>query len=269
MAERGENNNSKGWALVTGASRGIGFALAEGLAQRGYRLIAVGRSEERLEVARRQLIEGGASEVVCLALDLAVEGAAQRLYAECRERGLEVEVLVNNAGAFIYRNLCDLEQSRVESLLRLHVVATTELCRLFARDMRARGRGYILNISSYAAWLPLAGLSLYAPTKSYLRDFSYALRDELSDCGVSVTVVLPAGVATDLYGLAERYQRLGLRLGVLLSPEMVACKALWGLFAGRRRVVPGWMNRVLLPVVSHLPKWIKRVIRKKTLGIQK
>lgn len=269
MTKSRENNNIKGWALITGASRGIGFALAEGLAQRGYPLIVVGRSEERLSEARQRLVEGGASEVVCLVCDLATRGAAERVYNECRERGLEVEVLVNNAGAFIYCDLCDLAPERVEAMVGLHVVTTTELCRLFARDMRARRYGYILNVSSYAAWLPVGGLSLYAPTKSYLRDFSYALREELSDYGVSVTVVLPAGVATDLYGLPENYQRLGLRLGVLLSPKRVARVALRGLFTGRRRVVPGWINRALLPVACHLPKWIKRAIRKKTLGIQK
>ncbi len=259
----------KRWALLTGASRGIGLELARGLAAMGYCLALVARGEEGLLAARERLLSDGAREVVTFALDLAERDAPQRLYEECIGRGLEVGVLVNNAGMFAYRELCDMEPERVERMLALHIGATTCLCRLFARDMRTRGRGYILNMSSYASWLPMSGLSLYAPTKAYIREFSYALREEMRDCGVSVTVAVPAGVATDLYGLAEQYQRLGVRLGVLLTPERVAQKCLRGMFRGRRRVALGWGYRVLIPLLRHLPRGIKKLIRRKTLVFQK
>lgn len=262
-----KNENGR-WALVTGASRGIGYRLAEGLAARGYNLVIVARGEEAL-CSTAELLRGEGVEVVTMVADLVQCEAAQRLYEECSARGLEVEVLVNNAGEFIYRDLCDVEQGRVERIVGLHIATTTTLCRLFARDMRVRGRGYILNMSSYAAWLPLGGLSLYSATKSYVMQLSYALREELREQGVVVTVALPAGVATDLYGLPERYQRVGLRCGVLMSAERVARKCLAGLFEGRRRVVPGVLNRAMLPLLRHLPRPIKRVVRKKTLGFQK
>lgn len=257
------------WALLTGASRGIGLELARGLIPRGYGLIIVARGEEGLHRAETFLRAEGARDVVTFALDLTATGAPEQLYRECVTRGLEIEVLVNNAGLFFFRDTVDVESGRVEQILALHIGATTSLCRLFARDMRARGRGYILNMSSYASWVPLAGLGLYAATKSYVRDFSYALRDELRESGVRVTVALPAGVATDLYGLPEHYQRMGLRWGVLMTPERVAHKVLRALFRGRRKVTPGVVNRVVLPLLRHLPWWAKRVIRKKTLGIQK
>lgn len=256
------------WAVVTGASRGIGFHLAAGLVGRGYGVVIVARDEQRLERAREELT-GLGGEVVALRMDLSEQGAAQRLHAECQERGLEVEVLVNNAGMFAYRDLADCSAERVGQMVRLNVAATTELCRLFVGDMRARGRGYILNMSSYASWLPMAGLGLYGASKSYLRELSYALRDEVRESGVSVTVALPAGVATELYGLGERYRRLGVRLGVLGRPERVADRALRGLFAGRRRVGPGVMYRMIVPLLRHLPRYIKVAVRKKTLGFQK
>ncbi len=257
-----------GWVVLTGASRGIGLELALGLISRGYRrFILVARGEEGLCSARERLLGAGAEEVTTFAIDLAESDSAQRLYEACRE--CEVEVLVNNAGCFAYRDLCDVEPERVAAILQLHITATTMLCRLFARDMRTRGRGYILNMSSYASWLPMSGLSLYAPTKAYVREFSYALREELRDCGVSVTVAVPAGVATDLYGLSERYQRLGVRLGVLLTPEKVARKCLSGMFADRRRVALGWGYRVLIPLLRHLPKGVKKLIKEKTLVFQK
>lgn len=256
------------WAVVTGASRGIGFHLAAGLVKRGYGVVIVARDEQRLERAREKLT-GLGGEVVALRMDLSEQGAAQRLHAECQERGLEVEVLANNAGMFAYRDLADCSEERVGQMVRLNVATTTELCRLFVGDMRARGRGYILNMSSYASWLPMAGLGLYGASKSYLRELSYALRDEVRESGVSVTVALPAGVATELYGLGERYRRLGVRLGVLGRPERVADRALRGLFAGRRRVGPGVMYRLLVPLLRHLPGCIKVAVRKKTLGFQK
>ena len=256
------------WVVLTGASRGIGFELARGLLSRGYRrFVLVARGRDGLCGAREQLLAEGAEEVVTFAMDLAESGSAQRLYDACRE--YEVEVLVNNAGSFVYRDLCDVEPEMVGQLLGLHVEATTMLCRLFARDMRARGRGYILNVSSYASWLPLAGLSLYAPTKAYVREFSYALREELRDCGVSVTVAAPAGVATDLCGISERHQRLGVRCGVLATPRRVAKRCLAGVFRGRRTVALGTIYRVLVPILRHLPRCIKKLIWRETLVFQK
>lgn len=263
-------NKHNRWALLTGASRGIGLELAKGLIERGYgRLVLVARGAEGLAAAREELIAAGAEQVVTLTYDLAESDAARRLYEECRERGLEVEVLVNNAGTFAYCDVCAMDEGRVGRMLSLHVTATTELCRLFVGEMLSRGRGYILNMSSYASWLPLGGLSLYGPTKAYVREFSYALREEVRDRGVMVTVALPAGVATDLYGLPKRYQRLGLRLGVLSTPRRVARRSLAGLFGRRRSVALGWAYRALVPLLRHLPRWVKRLLREKTFVIQK
>ena len=256
------------WALVTGASRGIGLELARGLAARGYNLVLVARGEQGLLMAAEEL-RGLGVEIATLPMDLAADGAARRVHEECCVRGLEVEVLVNNAGLFAYCDLADMTPSRVEQMLALHIGATTTLCGLFGGDMRTRGRGYILNMSSYAAWLPLAGLGVYSASKEYIRGLSRALREELGESGVVVTAAMPAGVATDLYGLPQEWQRRGVRWGVLKSPESVADIALRGLFAGRGSVVPGVMNRLLLPLAKSLPGGVKRALRKKTLGFQK
>ena len=148
-------------------------------------------------------------------------------------------------------------------MLRLHVRTTTLLCHYFGRSMQARGRGYILNMSSMSAWMPFPGISVYAATKSYLRTLSLAIRNELYDRGVRVTAVCPGAVATGLYNLSERYRRLALRLGIMMTPERLARKGLRALFSGRRRTVPGFVNRVFVPLAGLIPGPIVRLIKRK------
>ena len=129
--------------------------------------------------------------------------------------------------------------------------------------MQARGRGYILNMSSMSAWMPFPGISVYAATKSYLRTLSLAIRNELYDRGVRVTAVCPGAVATGLYNLSERYRRQALRLGIMMTPERLARKGLRALFSGRRRTVPGFVNRVFVPLAGLIPGPIVRLIKRK------
>ena len=118
-------------------------------------------------------------------------------------------------------------------------------------------------MSSMSAWMPFPGISVYAATKSYLRTLSLAIRNELYDRGVRVTAVCPGAVATGLYNLSERYQRLALRLGIMMTPERLARKGLRALFSGRRRTVPGFVNRVFVPLAGLIPGPIVRLIKRK------
>lgn len=130
-----------------------------------------------------------------------------------------MEVLVNNAGVFFFDDLTETDSRRIERMIGLHVQTVTMLCRYFGAAMKARGKGYILNMSSMSAGMPFPGISVYAATKSYLKQFSKAIHNELYDYGVRVTAVCPGAVATDLYNLSGHYQRLGLRLGILMRPN--------------------------------------------------
>ena len=111
--------------------------------------------------------------------------------------------------------------------------------------------------------MPFPGISVYASTKSYLRTLSLAIRNELYDRGVRVTAVCPGAVATGLYNLSERYRRLALRLGIMMTPERLARKGLRALFSGRRRTVPGFVNRVFVPLAGLIPGPIVRLIKRK------
>ena len=129
--------------------------------------------------------------------------------------------------------------------------------------MKARGKGYILNMSSMSAGMPFPGISVYAATKSYLKQFSKAIHNELYDYGVRVTAVCPGAVATDLYNLSGHYQRLGLRLGILMRPERLARKGLRALFAGRRCVTPGTVNHLFMPLAALVPSRLIRLIKRR------
>ena len=144
------------------------------------------------------------------------------------------------------------------------------MCRLYAADMVRRGRGgHILNMSSYSLWMPFPGLSLYSASKAYLRAFSVAFAKEVREAGIRVTAVCPAGVATDLYGLTPRWQRIGLRVGALISADACARRGLRGLWRGRRTIVPDWWNRLWIPLCKLLPMALIAPLRRFTMQFQK
>lgn len=253
--------NTRGFALVTGASSGIGLEYARQLASMGYDLLAVSNQKEQLEACVCAIEKEFEIKAVPLCLDLAVADAAERLFSYCIENGITVDILINNAGVFIFNDIVDTSPQRLETMMVLHMNTVTMLCRLFGSGMKSRGRGYILNMSSLSAWMPVPGIALYGATKAYIRNFSRAMHHEMKPFGVGVTAVCPGGVSTGLYGLAPRYQRLGVRLGVLCTPERLVKKALRAMFARREIIVPGLMNKLFVPVMAVMPGFLIRALK--------
>lgn len=271
----------KPFALITGGSAGIGLAVARELGLRGYSLLLVGRSEERLSQAREQLLLelNQGVEILTLSLDLSREDAAQELFDWTQQKGLFVEVLVNNAGMYFFEEAIAMEASQTEALIQLNVLSLTRLCQLFGAEMVARklaseqveapgkpGRAYILNISSYSVYMPWAGWSLYSASKAYVKNFSIALSRELRSSGVVVTCAAPAGVATCLLGLPSKLSRLGRRCGILMRPETCARRIVRALFRQREYIIPGWYYRPLIPIVRLIgwcfPQQLHRLLKK-------
>lgn len=262
-------NTSGEWALVTGAAGGIGVALAGKLAGLGYNLVLVDIDGGGLDKAAAGLNACHGVQIRTVELDLARAGSAARLHERCLHEGISPSVVVNNAGVFSYNDILATDPARVELFVGLHVTAVSMICRLFGADMAARGRGYILNMSSYSVWMPWPGLALYSATKACIRNFSLAIAAEMGEKGVTVTTVLPAGVTTSLYGLAPKWQNAGRRLGILLTPDDAAEAALAAMLRGRRQYVPGLAMRLVLPLVRSLPGWAVGIARRKTLRFQK
>ena len=256
-------------ALVTGASTGIGRCYAEQLAALGYNLIIVSRNKELLDCVATDLSHTYEISVTVYAKDLATMSAGEELFEWVRQEGYTVDVLINNAGMFSFCDIIDTPTERIKQTIMLHDITNSMLCKLFAEDMATRGGGYILNMSSYSIWMPWPGLSLYSASKAYLRTFSIAFAKEVCEKGVYVTAVCPAGIATDLYGLSKKWQKIGLNIHALSTPKFCARRGLNSLWRRRRSVVPDWWMILLIPILEYLPMFILRWIRSFTKKWQK
>jgi hypothetical protein len=252
-----------GWALVTGGSSGMGLEYARQLAARGYDLLLVSNQQAALEQAAADLHEQFGVNSMARYQDLSSVAAADELLAFCVAHSLEIEVLVNNAGMFFFEELHPENEAKALKMLQLHVYTPTRLCILFGEAMKHRGQGYILNVSSMAAKLPCPGIAVYSATKAYLKSFSKSLYFEMRPYGVGVTTVCPAAIATPLYKLKPNMMRLGVKVGLIGTPQWLVRRALRRMFKKRRVVKPGFMNYYLPPLIALLPKWLVAKLWKK------
>ena len=251
-------------ALITGASSGMGVIYARELARAGCDLLLVSNQEELLAKVATEL--AGAYGVRCLTRfqDLATATAADELFAWCQAEGLPVDILINNAGIFFFKELAlPDDRPRIEAILALHIATVTRLTLLLGNEMTARGVGYVLNVASMAAEIPAPGLTLYAATKAYLKTFSKSLYFEYRPYGVGLTVVCPAAVATPLYRIKPALMTWGVRIGLIATPDWLVRRALRGMFRRKRVVRPGLTNYLIPCLVNALPNACVAAIWKK------
>lgn len=236
-------------ALVTGASSGIGKELALLLAERGYHVVLVARREKELEDLATQCRYGA----TVLAQDLGVPGAAQQLFESIRQKELEIEVLVNNAGFGRAEEHIETDLLVLESMNHLNVTTLASLCRLFGAEMKKRGHGSILNVGSTAAYLAIPHMANYSASKAFVASFTRAFRYEMAPHGIQVSLLSPGATLTE-FGLRARDDRDFLKNAPgLMSAREVAKAGLEALFADVGEVIPGGMNKALRIAVRFLP----------------
>ena len=256
-------NTKSHFALVTGASSGIGLALAKGLAARGFNLLIVSNVEEIHSTAEGLRATYPAIEVFPLVMDLSRQSSAHELYNYTRAQGIEVEVLVNNAGVYHDCDILDDSEAFTELIMNLHMHTPAMLCYLFGQEMRERKHGYILNVCSVTSKIVAQRLGTYASTKSFLAAFTRSLHIELKPYGVYVTNVSPGAVDTGLFSIPQWVTKAGRCLGIIASPEMLSRRALRALFHGRSKVtVPAVFWHLLTFVILLIPTWMLRLIRR-------
>lgn len=247
-------SSEKKFALVTGASSGIGWHFADLLAVKGYHIVAVSNQAAQLEKLKVELEEHRGVEVLTFHTDLAREEAATDVFNFCESQQLAIEVLVNNAGMLVYGEITEAGYGRSRSILQLHMLTPALLCRQFGERMKARGSGFILNVSSISAVMPYPTISLYGPTKAFLRHFTRAIRSELKPSGIAVTCLMPGATATTLYDSEPTIKAMVRLAGKPMDPYKVAQSGLRALFRNRALCIPGVLNKAIVyfsPIIPH------------------
>ena len=257
------------FALVTGASSGIGLMYARELASRGYDLVIVSNQENEIKLAADSIVKDFSVKAHPIYMDLTQENAAEELMQFCKGNGIEIEVLINNAGVFFFNPLIKTARKRIDVMLDLHVKTVVHMCQVFGADMAERGHGYILNMSSMSAWMTMPGINIYNATKAYILNFSRSLWYELKPHGVIVTAVCPGAVDTALYGLSNYWRKVAVGLGVSMPPAKLVRKALKASMKGKKQTMPGWINHLFVPLIKHLPDWFVFAVIKRLKQFQK
>ena len=249
---------ASGWVLITGASGGLGKAFSRRFAGEGRKLVLVARSEDVLLEEAADLTNLYGVEVLVLPCDLGDAAARADLFAEIEDRGLEVDVLVNNAGFATVGPFVDTEAGRTEQLLEVNVVALTALARAVLPQMVQRGRGVACNVASTAAFQPIEDMAVYAASKSYVLSFSSALAGEVKDAGVHVLALCPGPTETGFFDAAQAQDVLRDRR----TPEQVVDSAFEAVAKRRTTVVDGLANTVMAAAAKVAPTKVAMAVSK-------
>ncbi len=246
-------NSDQKHALVTGATYGIGYELAKLLAKDGYNLVIVARNSEELDRTASEFKEQYGINVTPIAKDLFQKEAAFQLYEEVQSKGIQVEVLVNNAGQGQYGEFVETDINRELDIINLNIGAYVILTKCFLKEMVARKSGKILNVSSIGGELPGPLQSVYHGTKAFVTSFTEAVRSEVKDSNVTLTLLLPGVTDTDFFNKADMEQAKMIKEGSKADPAQVAKDGYEALLAGKDKIVSGFKNKMMAAAGNLLP----------------
>ena len=256
------------YALVTGAASGMGRIYSRDLALKGYNVVMVDINAAGLAETERFVKESvdasdkvpaeykQALKLLPVVQDLSVMEAADKVYETTEAAGCEVEVLVNNAGVMYCQGIAETSERMLKLIMMVHMHTPLMLCRKYVGPMKERKCGYILNISSLAAWMDWPGIGMYGSTKRFVKDYSRELRIECQRTGVSVTNAYFGAVDTPLIPIKQSLKKLARILTVMISPEKAVKRALGATFCRRRGTMPGLLNKLFFPIIVILPDFL-------------
>jgi len=246
------------WALITGASAGIGEAFARVFANNGFNLVLVARRKDKLENIASQLKESLNIKVEVLTADLADPSSPQKIYNTLQSKHIKPSALVNNAGYAVKTGFADTPWKAHADMLQVMMTAVTELCYLFADDMKEQQYGRIINVSSVAAFTPQMPGSLYGGVKSFVACLSEALHLEMSDFGVNCTALCPGFTRSEFHDVMEvRDATNKFPNFIWSSAEDVATQGYQSVMAGKPLCIPGRINKTITGLMNFLPKSLK------------
>jgi len=243
------------WVLITGASSGFGEEFARQYAAQGHSLVLVARRLDRLQSLAQALRQQYHVEVVAEQVDLSDIARITELQRRLHDRGIAIDILINNAGYGLQGPFVDSQLDAALAMLQLDVASLTAVTHVFAQDMRARGRGRILLVASLLAYQGVQNFAVYAAAKAYVLRLAEALHRELKRDGVTVTALCP-GVSDTGFATAARMKLTPALKQLMMQPAPVVRAGIRALQAGRISVVPGWANKALVILTWATPRWL-------------
>jgi len=252
----------KQYILITGASSGIGYEMAQQLAALKYNLILTARSEDKLAAMQQEISSKYGITVHCIPKDLGKTAQAAQLFDDIKNAGYQVSHLVNNAGFGDYGSFLETSLERELNMIDLNVSSLVILTKLFARDMAARKSGRIMNVASVIAYLPFPYQSMYSATKSFVLAFSQTIAAELEGTGVVVTTLAP-GVTETAFISPEMRETNLLKSNKPTSVKTVATEGVKLLLHGKGKKIVGFQNRFNSILAGILPDPVMMRIKMK------
>ncbi|WP_244524936.1 MULTISPECIES: SDR family NAD(P)-dependent oxidoreductase [Bradyrhizobium] len=249
--------NERQCALVTGASGGIGLELARVLAAHRFDLVLLARSRDKLETLAGELKADHGARVTVVPADLSEPSAPQAVFDTLNDAGIQVGLLVNNAGLLIEGRFGELDLEDELRLLQVNVLAMTALTRLFLPPMLERKHGRILNVASIAAFVPVPNLAVYAASKAYVLSFGEALSQELSGSKITLTTLCPGVTET---GMVQGTSLAGMPRMMIMDAKSVAQEGYRACMAGKPVHVAGIANELAVQWVKYQPNWLMRAV---------
>lgn len=253
------------WALVTGASSGFGVEFATLLAERRAHIVLAARRTEPMEALAKRLRAQHGVQVVVEGIDLSASGAGAELKSRLDHRGIEIGVLVNNAGYGVYGGFADQPLAQTMAMLQVNVLALTSLTHVFAADMVRRGQGHILLVASMLGYQAVPGFAAYAASKSYVLLFGEALHAELKPYGVSVTVLSPGTASTSFGSVAGQRDTWMLRR-LTMDPQQVARVGVTAMLRRRASLIAGLRNALVVFSNRVTPRVAQRMLMQRVMS---
>lgn len=256
---------NKSWVLVTGASSGFGVEFARQYAAQGRSLILVARTLSKLEALAADLRKNFGVDVIVEQVDLSSIAAVSALHQRMRERKIEVDVLINNAGYGLQGPFLDAPLDHSLSMIYLDIASLTAMTRLFGEDMRARRKGHILMVASLLSYQGVQNFAVYSAAKAYVLKLSDALHREFKKDGVVVTALCP-GMSDTGFASAAKQKLTPALQAVMMQPQPVVRAGIRALQAGRMSVVPGLGNKAMAVLMWATPRWLHQSIMAAVMG---
>jgi hypothetical protein len=247
------------WVLITGASSGFGEEFARQYAEQGHSLVLVARRLDRLQALAETLRRQYRIDVAVEQVDLSDIAAVLQLHRRLRERGIAIDILINNAGHGLHGPFVDSQLDAALAMVQLDVASLTAVTHVFAQDMRARGRGKILLVASLLAYQGVQNFAVYAAAKAYVLRLGEALHRELKRDGITVTTLCPGMSDTGFATAAQQKLTPALKL-LMMQPAPVVRAGIRALQAGRISVVPGWANKASVILMWASPRRLHQAI---------